>query len=98
MTPAERVEALLALSPSKRRRALARLDNDTLVDVLAITADTIDAAAKREAEGYKLRLAIFQAARDRPEKVTQKRLADAARVSEPAVIQALKKDRLAQAG
>lgn len=105
--PAAVVEQLLASvtkegTPSKRARAmrgvqqkLDRMSNDELLAVLAATADDLDAAQRRLDAGYELRLAIFQAGRERDVKVTQRAMGDAARVSEPAVIQALKKARLA---
>lgn len=83
---------LLALSPSKRRRALKRLDNDALVVALEDVAYLMD-------ELPVLRLAMWQSARERDPKVTQTRLAKASGVSEPAVIQGLRKARqLAEAG
>lgn len=92
------VDELIELTPARRRKALAKLDNDTLVAVLGATAEDLEATQARLDQGYALRLAIFQAGRDRPVKVTQRAMGDAARVSEPAVIQALKKARLAAAG
>lgn len=108
--PSELVEQLLASvtkegTPSKRARALrgvqqrlARLGNDELLAVLTATADDLDEAQRRLDAGYDLRLLIFQAGRERDVKVTQRAMGDAARVSEPAVIQALKKARLAATG
>lgn len=92
------VDELLALTPAKRRKALARLDNADLLTALYAVADDMEQSQARLDAGYELRLAMFQAGRDRPTKVTQRAMAEATGVSEPAVIQALKKARLAAAG
>ena len=86
------VETLLA-DAEHRTDLLAELTSDELVHVLEATADVLDTAQARLDAGYALRLAIYEAARERDPKVTQQRLAQAARVSEPAVIQTLKKAR-----
>lgn len=71
--------------------ALAALDDDQLLVALTETTDEIDAANTTAKRGYARRMAIYELARDR--NVTFQRIAEAARCSEVAVIQALRKEQ-----
>lgn len=77
--------------------SLANLGDDELVAFLAKLADRLDEATALVDRLYALRLATFQEARGRKPAVTQKRLAEAARITEPAVIQQLRKHAQAMA-
>lgn len=70
---------------------LSGLSDEALLEELAATADRIDAVNAEQEALWARRLAIYQAARDREPPITQQALASAARVSEVAVIQTLKK-------
>ena len=90
------LEALLE-NPDQRDTMLAELDGDELVQALEATADALDKARTIQERATDLRMALWQAARDRDPKVTQARLAAASRVSEPFVIRELGKARKAAA-
>lgn len=91
------LETLLADEAKLRDTMLDELTNDELVHVLEANADALDAAEARAAAARDLRLAIYQVTRGRDPKVTQKRLAEASRVTESFVIQTQKKAREAAA-
>jgi hypothetical protein len=73
------------------RAELAELTPDQLLNQLDSVAADLDTVEARRAQLYLLRLAIFQVARAQQPPITQRELAERARVTEPAVIQALRK-------
>lgn len=70
---------------------VADLGRDELMAELDQVADRLDVVEAERTELYARRLAIFQRARAIDPPVTQRELAERARVTEPAVIQALRK-------
>lgn len=70
---------------------LEQLGDDDLVTILGTIADELDEATSYVDSLFATRLATFQEARSRTPAVTQKRLAEASRITEPAVIQQLRK-------
>lgn len=76
---------------------LAAMDDDALLAHLAALADDLDATRARLDALHERRLAVYKNARGRSPAVTQRRIAEASRVTEVAVIQALRKDAKARA-
>lgn len=76
---------------------LDALTDDQALALLGRVAADLEASQARVTALFELRLEIYKAARRRTPPITQVRLADAARVSEVAVIQAIRKDARAQA-
>lgn len=72
---------------------LDALPDGELLALLDRVAADLEATIQREAALYELRLAVYKAARTREPAITQARLAEAARVTEVAVIQTLRADR-----
>lgn len=72
---------------------LAALSDDELLQWLRLVAADLEATTARQTTLYELRLAGYKAGRDREPVITQVRLAEAASVTEVAVIQSLREDR-----
>ena len=75
---------------------LARLDDDALLDHLAQVAEELHDVTARQEELWAERIAVYQEGRRRDPAITHGRLADAAKVSEVAIITKLRQieDRL----
>lgn len=65
-----------------------------LLALLGRVADDLEATTQRGTALYELRLDIYKASRKRTPPIVQRRVAEAAHVSEVAVIQTLRADRL----
>lgn len=76
---------------------LDALTDDQVLSLLGRVAADLEASQARVTALFELRLEIYKAARRRQPPITQVRLAESARVSEVAVIQAIRKDAKAQA-
>lgn len=70
--------------------ALGDLPTDVLLDALGKLADAIAAIEAERDELYAYRLAVYRAGRARSPQVTNRAMADRARVTEVAVIQAMR--------
>lgn len=82
---------LAQLVPPPTAAELVGMSDDDLLTLLAGTADLLDTVGTVQAQLWEVRLRIYQEARGREPAITQQALAAAARVSEVAVIQTLKK-------
>lgn len=71
-------------------RQLAALDDDSLLALLAELADELRDVDERQRELWAQRIAIYQEGRRRDPAITHGRLAEAARVSEVAIITKLR--------
>lgn len=69
---------------------IGKLSDDALLDYLAGMADEIQAVKERQEALWAARIDVYQEARRRVPAITHGRLADAARVSEVAIITKLR--------
>lgn len=73
------------------RSTLAALSTEELESFIGQVADDLKATQEQQARLFDMRLAAFKEARRRTPPITQRRLAELADVTEPAVIQQLRK-------
>ena len=78
---------------------ISQLSDDALLDYLGALADEIEAVKERQETLWAARIDVYQDARRRDPAITHGRLADAARVSEVAIITKLRQlEERAEAG
>lgn len=69
---------------------LARLDDDALLAYLRTLADELGSCDDRQKELWDARIAVYREGRSRKPRITHRRMAEAAGVSEVAIITKLK--------